>query len=76
MFNDAPIHEFRMHKLTNELYFASYQTLEALKERLRNLGCKALARSGMSQCAKGTLGRIYIEYSLVLVESCGDFTTC
>lgn len=77
MFNDAPIHEFRMHKLTNVFNHVSSHTLEVLKERLRNLGCKALTRSGMSQSAKRILGGIiYIEDSRTLVVSCTDVTAC
>ena len=49
MFNDAFIHEFRMHKLTNVFNHVSSHTLEVLKEKIRNLGCKALTRSSMGQ---------------------------
>jgi hypothetical protein len=76
MFNDAPIHEFHMHRLTNVFNYVSFQILEALKERLRNLGCKALTRSSMSQSAKGILRGIYIEDSRALVVSRSDFTAC
>ena len=76
MFNNAPIHEFHMHKLTNVFDYVSSHTLEVLKEGLRNLGCKALTRPGMSQSAKGILGGIYIEESPVLVVPCTDFTAC
>lgn len=65
-----------MHKLTNVFNYTSLQALQVRKEGVRNLGCKALARPGMSQYANGIIGGIYIENASVLVESFTDFTAC
>jgi len=51
-FNDALIHEFRIHKLTDVFNYIAFQTLQALKKGIGNLGCKTLMRPGLSQNAK------------------------